>query len=260
MKKILFSLSAIIFLFLLTSCSKEFTVYYYSGNELIETQVVKHRADIELIEAPFKAYYHFKEWRYEDGQKFNGEKMPKNDLKLFAYYEEDENLEKVVINLEDGRKIYLDLYRDVAPITVENFMKLVDANYYDGVIFHRVIKDFMIQTGGFAISNNTIVGKPQLTPIKGEFIANGVQNNLKHEAGVISMARTNEMDSATGQFFICSADSPHLDGQYAAFGRVADAESLKVVIDISNVQTGYLNPMFANFPFNPIFISSIERA
>ncbi len=260
MKKILFSLTAIIFIFLLTSCGKEFNVYFYADGQLIDTKIVKYKDEIELIDAPIKHYYNFVEWRYENGQKYNGEKMPKNDLKLFAYYVEDENLEKIVINLEDGRKIYVDLYSDVAPISVENFLKLVDANYYDGVIFHRVIKDFMIQTGGFAISNNTIVGKPQLTPIVGEFIANGYQNNLKHEAGVISMARSTDMNSATSQFFICSADSPHLDGQYAAFGRVSDAESLKVVMDISNVRTGYLNQMFANFPVNPIVIASIERA
>ncbi|MFH0993742.1 MAG: peptidylprolyl isomerase [bacterium] len=117
----------------------------------------------------------------------------------------------VTISMRDrDEPIVLELYPDVAPNTVKNFIRLVTNHYYDGVIFHRVIRDFMIQGGA---------GKP--TPaIKGEFTNNGFANNLKHVRGVISMARTADPDSASGQFFIMHKDSPHLDGNYAAFGKM----------------------------------------
>ncbi len=116
----------------------------------------------------------------------------------------------VTISVRDREEpIVLELYPEIAPNTVRNFVSLVQKNYYDGVIFHRVIRDFMIQGGA---------GKPTPT-IKGEFAANGVANDLKHVRGVISMARTADPDSASGQFFIMHKDATHLDGKYAAFGR-----------------------------------------
>ena len=110
----------------------------------------------------------------------------------------------------------LELYPEIAPITVENFQKLVSEKFYDNLIFHRVIKDFMIQGGD---PNGTGTGGSKET-IKGEFKSNGVENNLKHERGVLSMARSRDKDSASSQFFICHQESSHLDGEYAAFGKL----------------------------------------
>ena len=124
----------------------------------------------------------------------------------------------VTITMENGDEIHLELYPDIAPITVDNFVSLVRKGFYDGLIFHRVISGFMIQGGD---PKGTGMGGPGYT-IKGEFRANGVVNNIKHERGVISMARSMMPDSAGSQFFIMHADAPHLDGQYAAFGRVIE--------------------------------------
>ena len=122
----------------------------------------------------------------------------------------------VTITMEDGSVMKAELYPEIAPNTVNNFLSLVNKGFYDGLIFHRVIKGFMIQ-GGDPNGNGT-GGSSQR--IKGEFSANGVQNDLKHTRGVLSMARSSAMDSASSQFFIMHADAPHLDGQYAAFGKV----------------------------------------
>ena len=124
----------------------------------------------------------------------------------------------VTITMENGDEIHLELYPDVAPNTVANFVQLAQDGFYDGTIFHRVISGFMIQGGD---PKGTGMGGPGYT-IKGEFRANGVVNNIKHERGVISMARSMMPDSAGSQFFIMHADAPHLDGQYAAFGRVIE--------------------------------------
>ena len=137
------------------------------------------------------------------------------------------------IEMEDGKVIKAELYPDIAPISVANFISLANKGFYNGLIFHRVIKDFMIQ-GGCPKGNGT--GGPGYC-IKGEFSANGVNNPLKHERGVLSMARTNVPDSAGSQFFIVHADSPHLDGQYAAFGKVT--EGMDVVDEIANVRVDY---------------------
>lgn len=169
---------------------------------------------------------------------------------------------KICIYVQNGEhegKINLELYPDKAPITVKNFLELVDKNYYDGVVFHRIIKNFMIQTGGYYISDNTLCEKENVPSIKGEFKANGVSNDLLHTAGVISMARTSVMDSASSQFFICSVDTPHLDGQYAAFGRVIDEESMADVIKISKVPTTSLGMAFQDFPRILVKINRIER-
>lgn len=122
----------------------------------------------------------------------------------------------VTIEMENGDKIQVELYPDNAPNTVNNFVSLVQEGYYDGLIFHRVIPRFMIQGG---CPQGSGMGGPGYS-IKGEFSSNGHTNNLKHERGVISMARSANPDSAGSQFFIMVADSPHLDGQYAAFGKV----------------------------------------
>ena len=124
----------------------------------------------------------------------------------------------VRIEMENGDVMRGELYPEIAPITVENFIKLVEDGFYDGLIFHRVIPGFMIQ-GGCPEGRGT--GGPGWT-IKGEFAMNGVKNDLKHERGVLSMARSMMPDSAGSQFFIMVADAPHLDGQYAAFGKIIE--------------------------------------
>lgn len=167
-------------------------------------------------------------------------------------------MDKVSIVLKDGRKINLELDKAYAPITVENFLKLVDNGFYNGLCFHRVISGFMIQGGGMVQEKGVLIEKRGLKPIKGEFLNNGVKNDIKHELGVISMARTNEPNSATSQFFICAANCDFLDKNYAAFGRTLDAESNKVVVDISNVKThsyGWYN----DIPNEPVVIDHVER-
>lgn len=141
----------------------------------------------------------------------------------------------VTIKMENGDMMKLELYPDVAPNTVASFVKLVQDGFYNGVGFHRVIPGFMIQGGD---PDGTGMGGPGFT-IKGEFRANGVDNNLKHARGVISMARTNMPNSAGSQFFIMHADAPHLDGQYAAFGKIT--EGIEVVDAIAKLKTNYMD-------------------
>lgn len=139
----------------------------------------------------------------------------------------------VNILMDSGSSIKVELYPDIAPITVENFLSLVKDGFYDGLTFHRIIPGFMIQ-GGDPSGNGT--GGPGHT-IKGEFSANGIKNDLKHSRGVISMARAIDPDSAGSQFFIMHADANYLDGQYAAFGRVI--EGMEEVDRIASVPTGF---------------------
>lgn len=139
----------------------------------------------------------------------------------------------VTIEMENGDIMKAELYPKIAPNTVNNFVSLIKKGYYDGVIFHRVIRGFMIQ-GGDPQGNGT--GGPGYC-IKGEFSHNGFQNDLKHTPGVLSMARTMIPDSAGSQFFIMHETSPHLDGEYAAFGKVI--EGLDVVDKIAQVKTDY---------------------
>ena len=134
------------------------------------------------------------------------------------------------IKMEDGGKIVVELYYDKAPNTVENFIFLANSGFYDGLIFHRVIKNFMIQGGD---PKGVGTGGPGYT-IKGEFAYNGTANNLSHTRGTISMARSSGYDTAGSQFFICQADSTYLDGQYAAFGRVTSG--MDVVDKIADAQ------------------------
>ena len=138
----------------------------------------------------------------------------------------------VEITMRDGGVIKLELYPDVAPITVENFTKLANEGFYDGLIFHRVIKGFMIQGGD---PEGTGMGGSD-TNIKGEFAVNGVANNISHVRGVISMARSRSYNSASSQFFIVHQDATYLDGQYAAFGKVTSG--LEVVDAIAATKTG----------------------
>lgn len=135
--------------------------------------------------------------------------------------------------MENGGTIKAELYSEIAPNTVNNFIDLVQKGFYDGVIFHRVIKGFMIQGGD---PQGTGMGGPGYS-IKGEFSGNGFENNLKHSRGVLSMARAQNPNSAGSQFFIMHQDSPHLDGQYAAFGKVING--LEVVDNIADVQTNF---------------------
>ena len=127
-------------------------------------------------------------------------------------------MKKVIFEMENGGVMTGELYPEIAPISVENFEKLANSGFYNGLEFHRVIPGFMIQGG---CPNGTGTGGPGWN-IKGEFAANGVQNDLKHTRGVLSTARAMHPDSAGSQFFIMVADAPHLDGQYAAFGKITE--------------------------------------
>ena len=140
---------------------------------------------------------------------------------------------KVKIEMENGKSIVVELYPDKAPITVANFQELVADGFYDGLIFHRVIPGFVIQGGD--PDGNGMGGSSK--KIKGEFLSNGVPNDLKHERGVLSMARSQKPDSASSQFFICLDDVPHLDGSYAAFGKVI--EGMETVDEIASEATDY---------------------
>ncbi len=153
----------------------------------------------------------------------------------------------VTITMQNGKQIKLELYPEIAPITVQNFIDLVNKGFYNGLCFHRVISGFMIQGG---CPEGTGMGGPGYQ-IKGEFDANGVPNPLKHERGVISMARAYNPNSAGSQFFIMHQDAPHLDGQYAAFGKVV--EGIEVVDEIASVDTDY-----SDRPLNPQIMEKVE--
>ncbi len=152
----------------------------------------------------------------------------------------------VTFEFEDGAKIAAELYPEIAPNTVNNFISLINHNFYDGLTFHRVIPGFMIQGG---CPNGTGTGGPGYS-IKGEFSMNGFKNDLKHTEGVLSMARAMHPDSAGSQFFIMHKTSPHLDGQYAAFGKVIDG--MDVVNEIANVPTD-----FSDRPIMEVIIKAV---
>ena len=139
----------------------------------------------------------------------------------------------VTIQMKSGGTIKVELYPEIAPNTVNNFISLVKKGFYDGVIFHRVIPGFMIQGGD---PQGIGIGGPGYR-IKGEFSANGFKNDLKHTTGIISMARSSHPDSAGSQFFIMVADAPHLDGQYAAFGKVTEGmEEAQRIVNVNRNQ------------------------
>lgn len=152
----------------------------------------------------------------------------------------------VTIEMENGQVMKAELYPEIAPNTVNNFISLINHNFYDGIIFHRVIRGFMIQGG---CPDGTGMGGPGYS-IDGEFTSNGFQNDLKHTPGVLSMARTAAPNSAGSQFFIMHETSPHLDGSYAAFGKII--EGLDVVNAIAETQTDY-----ADRPLTPQVIKTI---
>ena len=153
----------------------------------------------------------------------------------------------ILITMENGKQIKLRLRPDCAPISCENFEKLVKQGFYNGLTFHRVISGFMIQGG---CPKGTGTGGPGWE-IKGEFAENGVNNPLKHTRGVLSMARANDPDSAGSQFFIMHADAPYLDGKYAAFGEVV--EGIEVVDEIAACKTN-----FADKPLTPQVMKTVE--
>ena len=162
---------------------------------------------------------------------------------------------KICMELNNGKKINVELCPEHAPISCENFLDLVKNGFYDGLCFHRVIPGFMIQGGGFT-QDGALKEKKAPRTIKGEFAMNGVKNDLHHAPGVLSMARTMFPDSASSQFFICVEDLPHLDAQYAAFGRVADEESLVNAIEISLVKT-HSQGYYDDIPVEPIIMEKV---
>ena len=159
----------------------------------------------------------------------------------------ENNYPVVTITMENGRQMIAELYPEVAPESVNNFISLIEKGYYDGLTFHRVIPGFMIQGG---CPQGTGTGGPGYS-IKGEFSQNGVKNDLKHTRGVLSMARSMAPDSAGSQFFIMHVDSPHLYGAYAAFGKVT--EGIEVVDEIASIGTD-----FRDCPVVPVKIDSMK--
>ncbi len=154
----------------------------------------------------------------------------------------------VTITMTNGDVMKAELYPEIAPNTVNNFISLVQKGFYDGLIFHRVISGFMIQGG---CPEGTGMGGPGHT-IKGEFAANGYDNPIKHVRGVISMARAMDPDSAGSQFFIMHEDAPYLDGQYAAFGKVV--EGMEVVDEIANSMTDYNDRPYTDVVMEKVYI------
>ena len=162
------------------------------------------------------------------------------------------NNPKIKFTIKNYGEITAELYPEKAPVTVENFLSLVKKGFFEGLIFHRVISGFMIQGGGFDESFN----QKKASAIKGEFIANGfMSNDLRHTRGVLSMARTSDPNSASSQFFIMHKDAPHLDSQYAAFGKLTSG--IEVVDKIANIQTTSYG-WYDDVPRIPVVIEKVE--
>ena len=185
-------------------------------------------------------------------------KIVKEDIKTgvvdgYKFTQVEEETDRVKIQMENGDIILIVLSNKDTPITIKNFKKLVSEKFYDGIIFHRVIKDFMVQGGdptgtGFEGSDEEI---------KGEFSSNGVKNSLSHTRGVVSMARSNDPNSASSQFFICHADSTYLDGNYAAFGKVF--AGMDVVDKIANVETNANDKPLTEQKMHSIRFVTVEK-
>ena len=159
----------------------------------------------------------------------------------------------IEIRIKDMGVMTAELYPAVAPKTVANFVKLAEEKFFDGLIFHRVIKGFMIQGGGYTED----MTDKDTASIKGEFAANGfMQNTLKHTRGVLSMARTSDPNSASSQFFVMHKDAPHLDAQYAGFGKLTDG--FDVLDAIASTPTGNYGWYMQDFPRTPVVIEKIE--
>ncbi len=165
-------------------------------------------------------------------EKIVKEEINEGEIEGYKFKVVDKETDRVKIQMENGDIMLIVLSNSKTPITIKNFKKLVSEKYYDGLIFHRVIKDFMIQGGDIT---GTGFGSGEEKTIKGEFSSNGVENTLKHTRGVISMARSGNPNSASTQFFIIHKDSPHLDGDYAAFGKVF--AGMSAVDKIAEVET-----------------------
>ena len=160
---------------------------------------------------------------------------------------------KINIKVKGFGTMSAELYPDKAPKTVENFLKLANEKFFDGLIFHRVIEGFMIQGGGY---DESMTDK-DTDAIKGEFRANGfMQNDLKHTRGVLSMARTSDPNSASSQFFVMHQDAPHLDAQYTGFGKLTDG--FDVLDAIASVKTGNYGWYMQDVPREPVVIETIE--
>ncbi len=262
----------------LTGCAKDpepkasYNVFFNTNDgSLVDYISVEQGSTIKLPSHPIKRNYVFGGW-YFDNNTFKSVasdalSQPINsDITVYAKWVSILDLEgnpKVTITLFDNRKINLVLCPTVAPLSVANFLQLVEEGYYTNTVFHRIIEGFVIQAGHMTLSSNTPISKPAKESIQGEFTSNGVPNYIEHKQGVLSMARATDYDSASTQFFICSADSPHLDNLYAAFGKVADAESLAIVIELSEYPTSKEYNM-EDFPRTPdgdfVLIKSIEIA
>ncbi|MBR5730626.1 MAG: peptidylprolyl isomerase [Firmicutes bacterium] len=161
---------------------------------------------------------------------------------------------KIEIIVKDFGTMKAELYPETAPVTVANFLKLIEEKFFDGLIFHRVIPGFMIQGGGY----DENFREKDADSIKGEFKSNGVENELKHTRGVLSMARTNVPDSASSQFFVMHRDAPHLDGNYAAFGKLTDG--FDVLDDIAVTRTGNRGFYMQDVPVKNVVIETIRLA
>ena len=195
----------------------------------------------------------------EDTNKKEEEKIVKEDIKTgtvdgYTFTQTEEVTDRVKIQMENGDIMLVVLSNEATPITIKNFKKLVSEKFYDGLIFHRVIADFMIQGGdptgtGFHGSDEEI---------KGEFSSNGVKNTLSHTRGVVSMARSNDPDSASSQFFIVHQDSTYLDGNYAAFGKVF--AGLDVVDKIAATPTDYNDKPLTDQKIQSIRFVTVEKA
>lgn len=158
----------------------------------------------------------------------------------------------IKIYVRDYGEMTAELYPAKAPETVENFLSLIESGFYSGMIFHRVIKGFMIQGGGF----NEAFEQQEATAIRGEFLANGfMDNDLRHTRGVLSMARTSDPNSASSQFFVMHKDAPHLDAQYAGFGKLTDG--FDVLDKIADVKTGRMG-WYDDVPRTPVVIDKME--
>lgn len=256
----------IIFLFILSSCkgdsvSMKKIVFDTNGGDELKNITFELGSFPEELPTPTKEGYVFSGWfldngRYEQPIEEFDKTMLDTNITLFAKWDNP----RILITMEDLREIRIELYPDIAPISVANFLSLVEESYYDNVIFHRVIKDFVIQAGWLYVDDqHHLQSKEDRENITGEFSKNGIENNLSHKAGVISMARAQDYNSASTQFFIVSADSTFLDGNYAAFGKVVDQESLEVVLALSYTSTYTENDgwRLKDFPKEDLIIKSI---
>ena len=223
MKK--FSLLLLISILLLSGCGANNTTFTTSDEGTKKVPYATPEATPEATPIPTEI-----PTKEPENNETKGETDMKSivTMKTVTVDKTDANKPVVTIEMMSGGVIKAELYPDVAPITVENFVSLIEKGFYNGLTFHRNIPGFVIQGG---CPNGTGTGGPGYQ-IKGEFTSNGFENNLKHERGVLSMARAMHPDSAGSQFFIMHADAPHLDGDYAAFGRVI--EGMDVVDQIAN--------------------------